>query len=141
MTGGHSWEGRVGGAKRSTPCTTTSPPAIFILNKMSSIVIIMYAVVIEPIMHRNNIIAEVLYTTRTLVANVSQLLALHVFHSRPPEYRWATTALCGHSVCFDTCYLRFALWFCRTSSMASALHDAHLSKLRIVLFFDIAGLT
>ena len=48
MTGGRSSEGRVGGAKRNTPCTTTSPPAILILNTLSCIVIIMYAIVIEP---------------------------------------------------------------------------------------------
>ena len=33
-------------------------------------------------MHHNNIIAEVLYITRTIIVNVIQLLALHVFHSR-----------------------------------------------------------
>ena len=43
-----SLEGRLGGAKRNTPYTTTSPPAILILNTMSCIVIIMYAIVIEP---------------------------------------------------------------------------------------------
>ena len=48
MTGGRPSEGRVGGAKRNTPYTTTSPPAIMILNTMSCIVIIMYAIVIEP---------------------------------------------------------------------------------------------
>ena len=32
----------------TTPCTTTSPPAIFLLNTMPCIVIIMYAIVIEP---------------------------------------------------------------------------------------------
>ena len=51
MTGGHSSEGRVGGAKRNTPYTTTSPPAILILNTMSGIVIIMYAIVIESKMN------------------------------------------------------------------------------------------
>ena len=34
-------------------------------------------------MHHNYITAEVLYSTRTLVVNVSQLLALKVFHFRP----------------------------------------------------------
>ena len=48
MTGGRSSEGRVGGAKRNTPCTTTSPPEIFILHTVTCIVIIMYAIVIEP---------------------------------------------------------------------------------------------
>ena len=48
MTGDRSSEGRVGGAKRNTPYTTTSPPAILIRNTMSCIVIIMYAVVIGP---------------------------------------------------------------------------------------------
>ena len=48
MTGGRSSQGRVGGAKRNRPTlyTTTSPPAILILNTMSCIV--MYAIVIEP---------------------------------------------------------------------------------------------
>ena len=46
----------MGGTKRNTPYTTTSDslPAIFILNKgptMSCIVIIMYAIVIEPKMY------------------------------------------------------------------------------------------
>ena len=41
--------GETGGRrKRNTPYTTTSPPAILILNTMSCIVIIMYAIVIEP---------------------------------------------------------------------------------------------
>ena len=34
-------------------------------------------------MHNNNITAEVLYSTRTLVVNVSKLLPLKVFHFRP----------------------------------------------------------
>ena len=139
MTDGCSFEGRVGGAKCNTPCTTTSPPAIFILNTMSCLVIIMYAIVIEP-----NIIiitAEVLYSMRTRVVNVSQLLALHVFHIRT-----AARIPLGHDgSLWPVCLLRmfhYVLFaFCRTSSMACVLHDAHWSKLRIVLFFDIAGLT
>ena len=59
-------------------------------------------------MHHNNITAEVLYSTRTLVVNVSQLLALKVFHIRP-----AARMPLGHDgslwpLCFDSCYLRFA---------------------------------
>ena len=61
-------------------------------------------------MHHNNITAEVLYSTRTLVVNVSQLLALKVFHIRP-----AARIPLGHDgslwpLCFafDTCYLCFA---------------------------------
>ena len=97
----------MGGDKCDTPCTTTSPPAIFILNTMSCIVIIMYAIFIEP---NINITAEVLYSTRTLVVNVSQLLARHVFHitGQTPKFHSAMMDLCGHSVCFDTCYLSFA---------------------------------
>ena len=38
-------------------------------------------------MNHNNITAEVLYSSRTLVVNVSQLLTLHVFHIRPVVYR------------------------------------------------------
>ena len=65
-----------------TPYTTTSPPAILILNTMSCIVIIMYAIVIEPIVII--IIYQLRYCRRTLVVvNVGQLLALKVFHIRP----------------------------------------------------------
>ena len=37
-------------------------------------------------MHNNNITANVLYSRRTLVVNVSQLLALKVFHIRPAAH-------------------------------------------------------
>ena len=68
----------------------------------------------------------------------SQLLVLNVFHIRP-----ATRIPLGHNgSLWPLCLLRYVLFaFCRTSSMASALHDAHWSKLRIVLLFDIACLT
>ena len=39
--------GRMGGIKRNTPCTATSPPAIFMLNTMPCIVKIVYAIVTE----------------------------------------------------------------------------------------------
>ena len=90
-------------------------------------------------MHHNNITADVLYSTQTFVVNVSQRLALYVFHIRP-----AARIPFGHDhdgSLWPLCLLRYVLFaFCRTSSMASALHDAHWSKLRIVLFFDTAGL-
>ena len=49
MTGGHSSEGRVGGAKRDNLARLhyASPPAIIIQITMSCIVMIMYAAVIE----------------------------------------------------------------------------------------------
>ena len=60
-------------------------------------------------MHRNNITAEVLYSTRTLVANVSKLLALHVFHIRP-----AARIPLGHDgSLWPRCLLRYVLFaFC-----------------------------
>ena len=137
MSGGRSSEGWAGGgAKRDTPCTTTSPPAIFILNTMSCIVIIMYAIVIEPNIIRT---AEVVYSMGTLVVNVSQLLALPVFHIRLA----ARIPLDHDGSLWPLCLLRYVLFaFCRTSSIAiNALHDANWSKLRIVLFFDMVGLT
>ena len=84
----------------------------------------------------HNIIAEVLYSRRTLVVNVSQLLVLKVFHIRP-----AARIPLGHDgSLWPLCLLRCVLFaFCRTSSMAIVLHDAHWSKLRIVLLFNIAG--
>ena len=45
MTGGHSSEGQVGGAKRNTPCTTTF---ITTSDNVMQIGIIMYAIVIDP---------------------------------------------------------------------------------------------
>ena len=56
---------------------------------------------------------------------------------RPTEFPSATMALLWPFHLLQ--YVLFA--FCHTSSTASALHDVHWSKLRIVLFFDIAGLT
>ena len=92
-------------------------------------------------MHHNNITAEVLYSKRTLVVNVSQLLLLHVFHIRPAA-RDARIPLGHDSSLWPLCLLRYVLFaFCHTSSIASTLHDAHWSKVRTVLFFDIACLT
>ena len=81
-------------------------------------------------MYQNNIKSEVLYSTRTLAVNVSQLLALHVFHVRRPlEFHSATMFLCGHSVCFDTCYLRFAAPArCRVPVMVSHVAIGESSK-------------
>ena len=45
-------------------------------------------------------------------------------------------ALYGYLVGFDACYLCFAAQL----DTKRSVHDAHWSKLRIVLFFDIAGL-
>ena len=104
----------------------SSPPAIFILSTMLCIVIIMYAILNLKVMHTNNITAELLYSTRTLVWRSAYFIS-----GRPLEFHSATMALCGHCVCFDTiCVLPHL-----TSSIA---HDAHWS---IVIFFDIAGLT
>ena len=66
---------------------------------MTCIVIILYhAIVIEPKINastydvHNNITAEVLYSTRTLVVNVSQLLALHVGFISGQLPRWLFVA-------------------------------------------------
>ena len=76
-----------------------------------------------------------LYSMGTLAVDVSQLVALHVFHIRP-----AARIPLGHDgSLWPLCLLQYVLFaLCRTSSIASAVHDARWSKLRIVLFFDIA---
>ena len=73
-------------------------------------------------MHHDYITAEVLYSTRTLVVNVSHLLALQVFHIRPA----ARISLVHDGSLWPLCLFRFAL---------------HWSKLGIVLFFDVTFTT
>ena len=61
-----------------------SPQAIFILNAMSCIAVIIYAIVIERKINASYSSRGILYSTRTLVFNISQLLAFHIilFHIR-----------------------------------------------------------
>ena len=57
-------------------------------------------------MHHNNITADVWYSRRTFVINVSQLLALKVFHIRP-----AARIPLGHDgSLWPLCLLRYVLF-------------------------------
>ena len=121
VTGGRSSEGRVGGTKRnrSTPCTSTFTTTSAIHTEYN----IMHChnnLVIEPkINNKNNITAVVLYSTRTLVANVSQLLALHVFHIRP-----AARIPLGHDgSLWPLCLLRYVLF-----ARQQALYTMHTGQ-------------
>ena len=89
----------MGSAKRNNPAFITTS---YILNTMSCIVII--TVVIEPQIIFN-ITAEVLHST--LVVNVSQLLALHVFHIRPAARILARIPLGHDGSLWLLCLLRY----------------------------------
>ena len=65
-----------------------------------------YAVVIERRMNASYSSWCVLYSTWTHVFDVSQLLALHIFHIRPPEFHSANEC---SSVCFACCRISWQL--------------------------------